>query len=80
MDAIQTSDGAGQTVAYLRAATADRTDSRLSLTRQQDACEDYARSLGIRITRSYFDVGASGPVFVEERGLRDRSHARRAKL
>jgi DNA invertase Pin-like site-specific DNA recombinase len=48
------------TVAYLRSATADRLESRLSLVRQQDVCENFAHSLGVRITRIYFDVGVSG--------------------
>jgi DNA invertase Pin-like site-specific DNA recombinase len=48
------------TVAYMRTATAERVESRISLARQQDACEDFAHSLGARITRTYFDVGVSG--------------------
>lgn len=48
------------TVAYMRTASAEQADSRLSLARQQDACGDFARSLGARITRTYFDVGVSG--------------------
>jgi DNA invertase Pin-like site-specific DNA recombinase len=52
--------GSGHTVAYLRTATAERVASRLSLARQQDACEDFARSLGARITCTYVDVGVSG--------------------
>lgn len=48
------------TVAYLRTASSDQTDSRLGLERQLRDCEDYARSLGVRITRTYADVGVSG--------------------
>jgi DNA invertase Pin-like site-specific DNA recombinase len=59
MDAIQMI-GSGHTVAYLRTAAAERVESRLGLARQQDACEDFARSLGARITRGYIDVGVSG--------------------
>jgi DNA invertase Pin-like site-specific DNA recombinase len=50
----------GHTVAYLRTATADKVESRLSLARQHDACEDFVRSLGAQITRTYIDVGVSG--------------------
>ncbi len=50
----------GHTLAYLRTATAEPVESRFSLARQQDACEDLARSLGARITRTYIDVGVSG--------------------
>jgi hypothetical protein len=58
MNTTQPIGGSGPTVAYLRTATVDRVESKLSLARQQDACEDYARSLGTRISRAYSDVGA----------------------
>jgi DNA invertase Pin-like site-specific DNA recombinase len=48
------------TVTYLRTASSDQADSRLGLERQLRDCEDYARSLGVRITRTYADVGVSG--------------------
>lgn len=48
------------TVAYLRTASANQLDSRLGLERQRRDCEDYARSLGVRITCIYADVGVSG--------------------
>ena len=48
------------TVAYLRTASRNQFDSRLGLGRQLQDCEDYARSLGVRIARIYADAGVSG--------------------
>jgi site-specific DNA recombinase len=48
------------TVAYLRTASSNQIDSRLGLERQLRDCEDYARSLGVRIVRTYADAGVSG--------------------
>lgn len=60
MTTNKTITGSGRTVAYLRTASANQIDGRLGLARQQDACESYARSLGVRISRIYADVGESG--------------------
>jgi len=50
----------GITVAYMRTATADQIGSSLSLRRQRQACEDYTRHLGQRLSAIYCDVGVSG--------------------
>ena len=59
-DIATTTPGSETTVAYLRTASANQVDSRLGIERQLRDCEDYARSLGVRITRTYADVGVSG--------------------
>lgn len=48
------------TVAYMRTATGNRRDARMSLERQHRACTDYADALGLRVSVVYFDIGASG--------------------
>jgi DNA invertase Pin-like site-specific DNA recombinase len=55
-----TIEGSGRTVAYLRTASSDQLDSKRGLDTQRWACEGYARSVGLRITRIYADMGISG--------------------
>jgi DNA invertase Pin-like site-specific DNA recombinase len=59
-DAQQTPTKSEATVAYMRTASGNQLDGRLGLDSQRRICEDFARSLGVRITRIYADVGVSG--------------------
>jgi DNA invertase Pin-like site-specific DNA recombinase len=59
-DIQRTPTNAGETVAYMRTATADRRDARMSLERQHQACQEYADALGLRVSAVYCDVGVSG--------------------
>jgi DNA invertase Pin-like site-specific DNA recombinase len=60
MSTMQTISDSGHTVAYLRIASGSQFGSSPGLDTQRQVCEGFARSLGVRITRIYADVGVSG--------------------
>lgn len=60
MNDTTTETKSNRAVVYLRTGSGNQLDSRLGLDTQQRICEDYARHLGVRITRIYADAGISG--------------------
>lgn len=60
----------GITVAYIRSVSHLVSDTHRALRYQQQACQDYARRLGLRVSTVYADVAASDAD--EKRPMLDR--------